>query len=43
MRDGEDMLLAWVKLAPQGGPDVAAAIAPDTMLLPEAGALAFRK
>ena len=42
MRDGDDMLSAWVGLAPQGPPD-AASTAPDTMLLPEAGALAFRR
>lgn len=41
MRDGEDMLQAWVQIAPQGPvqrPDI-----PATILLPEAGKLAFLK
>jgi hypothetical protein len=41
MRDGEDMLMAWVQLAPQGPvqrPDI-----PATILIPEAGKLAFPK
>jgi hypothetical protein len=43
MRDGEEMAMAWVKLAPQGGPDAARSTAPVTMFLPEAGALRFPK
>jgi hypothetical protein len=42
MRNGEDMLLAWVALAPQG-PVAADVIAPETILLPERGRLAFPK
>jgi hypothetical protein len=41
MATGEDMLLAWVHIAPQGPvqpPDI-----PSTILLPEAGKLAFPK
>jgi hypothetical protein len=42
MRQGEDMVLAWVQLAPQG-PVHAQADNPATILLPEAGKLAFPK
>jgi hypothetical protein len=41
MRDGEEMLQAWVQIAPQGpgqGTDI-----PATILIPEAGKLAFSK
>jgi hypothetical protein len=38
MRDGEQMLLAWVQLAPQGVPSTDA---PETMMLAEGGKLVF--
>ena len=38
MRDGEQMLLAWVQLAPQGVPSTDA---PETMMLAEGGKLMF--
>lgn len=38
MRDGEQMLLAWVQLAPQGVPSTDA---PETMMLAEGGKLTF--
>jgi hypothetical protein len=41
MRDGKDMLLAWVDLAPQG--PVQDPTLPATIVLPEAGRLAFPK
>jgi hypothetical protein len=40
MRDGENMLAAWVKLAPQHA-GATSADAPSTMLLAEAGKLVF--
>jgi hypothetical protein len=40
MRDGEQMMLAWVQLAPQGVPSTDA---PETMMLAEGGALVFPK
>jgi hypothetical protein len=42
MRQGEDMLLAWVELAPQG-PGPSEIRAPETILLPERGRVAFPK
>jgi hypothetical protein len=39
MRDGEDMLLAWVRIAPQG--PVQRTDIPSTILIAEAGRLAF--
>ncbi len=41
MRDGEDMLQAWVQIAPQG--PMQRGDIPATILLPEAGKLAFPK
>jgi hypothetical protein len=41
MRDGKDMLIAWVDLAPQG--PVRDPSLPGTIVLPEAGRLAFPK
>ncbi len=41
MRDGKDMLMAWVELAPQG--PVQDPALPGTIVLPEAGRLAFPK
>ena len=40
MRDGEQMMLAWVQLAPQGVPSTDA---PETVMLAEGGALVFPK
>lgn len=40
MRDGEQMMLAWVQLAPQGVPSTDA---PETIMLAEGGALVFPK
>ena len=42
MRSGENMLLAWVQLAPQG-PITTASNLPELVLLAEAGKLAFPK
>ena len=42
MRDGEEMLMAWVHIAPQG-PNMGPPDAPSTILLPEAGKLKFPK
>jgi hypothetical protein len=42
MRGGENMLTAWVELAPQG-PNPRATNLPDVLLLAEAGKLAFPK
>ncbi|MGZ5803246.1 MAG: hypothetical protein ACXWKC_16000 [Xanthobacteraceae bacterium] len=42
MRDGEEMLMAWVEIAPQG-PNMGPSDAPSTILLPEAGKLKFPK
>ena len=42
MRRGQDMLAAWVELAPQG-PVPSAETNPELILLPEAGNLAFPK
>ena len=39
MRDGEDMLQAWVELAPQGPMETDDN--PELVLLPEGGAIAF--
>jgi hypothetical protein len=41
MRDGEDMLLAWVQIAPQG--PVQRTDIPSTILIAEAGKLVFPK
>ena len=40
MRDGEQMMLAWVQLAPQ---DVPSTDAPETVMRAEGGALVFPK
>ena len=41
MRDGTNMLAAWVKLAPQGGARGGGEGTPDTILAAEAGKVAF--
>jgi hypothetical protein len=42
MRAGEDMLMAWVRLAPQG-PVTSGGDNPGTLLIAEAGKLSFVK